>query len=316
LKLDLYRRDFSVNAMALALSPPRFGQLIDFFGSQRDLKERKLRVLHSLSFVEDPSRVIRGVRFEQRYDFEFDRQTSSLIHAAVSAGFFKNLPGRRLAHEFRQLFEEREPLRGLERLDELGVLAAIHPNLSLTPGLRERLTRLRETLTWFRLLFTGEDFSAWRIHVLGLSEGLGPQRLGELAAILGLSASEVEMVQAAQRRCQTALAELARATRPSEAVACLERLGLDELLFCMARTADERLRGQLSSYITTWRHHQPFLSGRDLLDLGFKPGRVLGQTLRQIRDRGLDGELRDRAAALEQARAALKAAKSSQTTVD
>ncbi|OPZ60766.1 MAG: Multifunctional CCA protein [Deltaproteobacteria bacterium ADurb.Bin510] len=308
LKLDLYRRDFSINAMALALAPARFGQLIDFFGSQRDLKERKLRVLHSLSFVEDPSRVVRGVRFEQRYDFEFDRQTSALIHAAVSAGFFKNLPGRRLAHEFRQLFEEREPLKGLERLDELGVLAAIHPDLNLTAGLRERLTRVRETLTWFRLLFTGEDFSAWRIHILSLSDGLGPQRLVELAATLGLNDSEIAAVQESRSRCQAALAALMRATRPSEAVASLEKLSLDELLFGMARSSDERLRGQLSSFITTWRHYQPLASGQDLLALGFRPGRALGVVLRQIRDRGLNGEIRDRAAALELALAALKAA--------
>ncbi|HPC48206.1 MAG TPA: CBS domain-containing protein, partial [Deltaproteobacteria bacterium] len=93
LKLDLYRRDFTINTMAVCLMPQRFGELIDYFGAQRDIKDRRIRVLHALSFVEDPSRILRAVRFEKRYAFTLGKQTLSLVHAAVRSGLLSSIPG-------------------------------------------------------------------------------------------------------------------------------------------------------------------------------------------------------------------------------
>ena len=109
LKLDLYRRDFTINTMAVCLVPQRFGELIDFFGAQRDMKEKHIRVLHALSFVEDPSRILRAVRFEKRYGFALGKQTLSLVHAAVRSGLLSNIPGRRISHEIRQILSEEDP---------------------------------------------------------------------------------------------------------------------------------------------------------------------------------------------------------------
>lgn len=129
LKMDLYRRDFSINTLAIHLCPPHFGKLVDFFGGQQDLKDGIIRVLHSLSFVEDPTRIIRAIRFEQRFQFKIGSQTERLIKNAVRLNIFQRLSGARIRHELRLLTEDSAPVDGLVRMRDLGLLMEIHPLL-------------------------------------------------------------------------------------------------------------------------------------------------------------------------------------------
>ncbi|MCE5334800.1 MAG: CBS domain-containing protein, partial [Desulfobacteraceae bacterium] len=124
LKMDLYRRDFTINTLALALNPDEFGHLIDFFSGQRDIKERIVRVLHNLSFVEDPTRVLRAIRFEQRFGFKIGKQTSALIRNAVRMGLLQKVGAHRFYHELRLIFEEEDPVPALRRMEDFGVMPA------------------------------------------------------------------------------------------------------------------------------------------------------------------------------------------------
>jgi len=103
LKMDLYRRDFTVNTLAVALNPDSFGQLIDFFGGQRDIKDKVIRVLHNLSFVEDPTRILRAIRFEQRFGFRIGKQTAGQIRNAVKMNLLEKMGGHRLFHEIQHI---------------------------------------------------------------------------------------------------------------------------------------------------------------------------------------------------------------------
>src|SRR6185295_10740104 len=111
IKEDLFRRDFTINALALRLNADRFGELIDFYGGQRDLKERTIRVLHSRSFIDDPTRVFRAVRFEYRFGFRLGKETLTLIRDAVELGLFHRLSGTRLLEELILLLSEENPRR-------------------------------------------------------------------------------------------------------------------------------------------------------------------------------------------------------------
>src|SRR5690349_20841423 len=104
--MDLYRRDFTINAMAMQINQASFGKLIDFFSSEKDLKDKKIRVLHALSFVEDPTRVFRAVRFEQRYNFKMGAQTLKFIENAQELNIFGKLSGSRLFHELEKILNE------------------------------------------------------------------------------------------------------------------------------------------------------------------------------------------------------------------
>ena len=305
LKLDLYRRDFTINTMAISLNPQRFGELIDFFGAQRDIKEKRLRVLHALSFVEDPSRILRAVRFEKRYGFSLGKQTLSLVHAAVKSGLLGNIPGRRISHEIRQILSEDDPLQSLDRLRELGVLTAIHPDLVFNAAIRENFIRVRQTISWFNLLYTHEAYRTWLIYLLALVDHMKPKMIIAICSRLGLSDVNIRNILAAKAKVDTVLKELTGNNRkkpPSSVVNTFEKVRLEEILFAMSKAKSAYVKEMISSYITTWRSYMPPVKGKDLIAIGFKKGKHLGNSLRLIRDKGLNGEIRDFSQAIAFAR--------------
>ena len=125
IKLDLFRRDFTINTLAIQLNATRSGNLIDFFSAQKDIKDKAVRVLHNLSFVEDPTRVFRAIRFEQRFGFVIGKLTANLIENAVRMDFFKRLSGRRVFTEIRLILEEDNPTDAVMRLHDFGLLKVI-----------------------------------------------------------------------------------------------------------------------------------------------------------------------------------------------
>ncbi|MGO9147680.1 MAG: CBS domain-containing protein [Desulfomonilia bacterium] len=295
LKLDLYRRDFTINTMAVCLVPQRFGELIDFFGAQRDMKEKHIRVLHALSFVEDPSRILRAVRFEKRYGFALGKQTLSLVHAAVRSGLLSNIPGRRISHEIRQILSEEDPLLSLDRLRDLDVLTAIHPDLVFNASVREDFCRAKQTISWFDLLYTHEEYRSWFIYLLALVEHMKPKKIIAICQRLGLTDENVRNILAARARVNAILRELVmiRTKSPSSVVKVLDKAVLEEMLFAMSKTKSTVVREMISSYITSLRSYKPPVTGKDLMAVGFKKGKLLGDTLRLIRDKGLNGEIKD-----------------------
>ena len=127
--MDLYRRDFTINTLAIQLNPKAFGELIDFFGGVKDIKEKVVRVLHNLSFVEDPTRVFRAIRFEQRFGFQIGKHTQNLMKNAVKMGFMERLSGGRVLSELILILQEDNPLPALKRMRDFDLLRFLHPNL-------------------------------------------------------------------------------------------------------------------------------------------------------------------------------------------
>ncbi|MBC7105347.1 MAG: CCA tRNA nucleotidyltransferase, partial [Firmicutes bacterium] len=134
IKLDLQRRDFTINTLAIRLSPEPLGELLDYYGGEQDLADGVIRVLHSLSFVDDPTRMLRAVRLEQRLNFRIEPRTEELIRSAIP--LLDRVSGDRIRHEFALILAEMYPLRALTRLEQLGILAGIHPDLRIDDWVR------------------------------------------------------------------------------------------------------------------------------------------------------------------------------------
>ncbi|HEY9161711.1 MAG TPA: CBS domain-containing protein [Desulfomonilia bacterium] len=295
LKLDLYRRDFTINTLAIALNPNRFGEMIDFFGGQRDIKEKRIRVLHSLSFVEDPSRILRAVRFEKRLGFSLGKQTLSLVHSAVASGFLNGIPGRRIFHEIGQILSENDPLPSMERLKDLGVLEAIHKGIIYNEQTAELFMHVKETLSWFNLLYTHERLRPWFVFIMALTDQMKPKTIIAIGESLGVGKEEIRQLLASK----TAAFEIFKAfaiekeRTPAWVVNTVEGASLEEILFVMSKTRSLDMKERISSFITSWRHYKPPVTGKDLIELGFKQNKQLGVCLKEIRDRGLNGEIKD-----------------------
>ena len=293
IKLDLFRRDFTVNALAVHLHPDHFGELIDFFGGQKDLKERVIRVLHNLSFVEDPTRVFRALRFEQRIGFEIARQTHMLMENAVRMELFGRLSGRRLFRELVLCLSEEKPLAVLKRLGDFGLLTFFHPGLQIDRPLEARLARLEGIVSWYRLLFTGEKFDPWIVNFLGLVEGM-PEK--EVEGVLSrFSLPEKFRTVFLQRRRMTIQVAKRLSSQPfpgrSEVYSLLNPLPTEFLLYVMGRTDAEGAKKAVSLYFTELKKVRVSLGGQDLKRIGFAPGPIYKEILQALLRSKLDGKL-------------------------
>lgn len=294
IKKDLYRRDFTINTLAVALRPRQFGQLIDFYGGQRDLKERLIRVLHSLSFVEDPTRVFRAIRFELRFDFHLSKETLALIKGAVKMELFHRLSGRRLLDELRLLFSERTPRHAVRRLSELGLLRFIHPTLTWSNRLDRRLIEVEAALDWYRLSSLDRPINGWLVYAMALAEAMPDQAVRDMLKRFPFVDAERDALNEARFLTQPACRTLSRRVppKPSETVRVLTGLSEECLVFLLAQSLTESAKRQLSLFLTTYRNVKPSLTGKELSALGLKPGPLYRTILGRLTEARLDGEVK------------------------
>lgn len=294
IKKDLYRRDFTINALAVRLNGRGFGDVLDFYGGQRDLKDKAVRVLHSLSFIEDPTRVFRAIRFEARFGFHLGKDTMALIKAAVKMELFHRLSGHRLLEELKALCSEREPKTGLKRLAELGLLRFIHPKLAWTARLEKLLLATEETLDWYRLLYLDRKTEAWLVYVMALAAVLPDRGAGEIMKRFPFSEREATTLKAFRGGAHRALRQLAKQPplKPSAVVHLLQDMPDEALVAMMAQSSSEQVKRQVSAFLTSYQYVRPVLTGVELKAMGLKPGPQFKKILDRLLDARLNGEVK------------------------
>jgi len=289
-KMDLLRRDFTINALALALNPGRFGTLLDYFGGLQDLHDRVIQVLHSLSFVEDPTRVFRAIRFEQRLHFKLGETTHRLIRDAVAKGLFETLAGPRIFGELTLILKERNPLPALARMEELDVLRYVHPRVKVTRAGLRLFGALRR-----RLAVLGEQDRecGWVLYLAALCEGLGPRGATELCVRLAIpprTAARLVALVGDGRRLQKKL-EAARPWRASIVHALLAPQPREIALYVWARTTSRGAADAVRDYIAAGASVVTELKGHDLLALGYRPGPLYREILAALLAERLEGHV-------------------------
>lgn len=295
IKKDLYRRDFTINTLAIKLNPENFGQLIDFFGGHRDLREKTIRILHNLSFIEDPTRAFRAIRFSERFDFKISKHTKNLIKTAVKINLFNKLSGSRLYDELNLLFLETEPLKAIKRLLELDLLKFIHPNLVLTKALEETFEAIQETFAWFNLLFLEEELNKAHLFLMALFEGLKTQEREKALQRLSVPPSARKEILEGIEQSKAVLLKLQSVLqKEKEIYYTLQPLSLPTILFTIAKAKDKRQKKVISLYLTTLRKIKPALTGKDLKTMGYRPGPLFNKILKAILDARLEGHIKSR----------------------
>jgi tRNA nucleotidyltransferase (CCA-adding enzyme) len=297
IKKDLYRRDFTINALAFRLNAKAFGDVLDFYGGQRDLNDKVIRVLHGLSFIEDPTRVFRAVRFESRFGFHLGKDTAALISGAVKMNLFQRLSGHRLLEELKLLLGEREPKQGIKRLAELNLLKFIHPKLSWSDRLDKLLTALEEAVDWYRLLYLDRKMDVWMVYMMALLELLPERAVKDVLKRFPLSEQEATRLTMARVGCHNIIRRLAstRSLKPADVYHLLSGLSDETLLILMAKSKGETAKRRVSAFLTTYQHVKPILSGTDLKTMGLKPGPQFKKLLDQLLAARLNGEVRTEA---------------------
>ncbi|HUT20159.1 MAG TPA: CBS domain-containing protein [Anaerolineae bacterium] len=305
IKQDLHRRDFTINTLAIRLDRDHYGELLDFYGGEQDLQNGVIRVLHSLSFVEDPTRILRAVRLEQRLGFHIERRTRELIPNAL--GFLRRVSGERIRHELFLLFQEPEPEAGLARMEELGILRQIHPGLRCDGWLQHKFCELRQALpTWYeqswRPSFVEEDHdglhgttlptsNVHHLYLALLSYRLIMPELDTLCARLRLARDDVDLLhEVASLKTEVEALQIGDVP-PSEVHRLLAPYSGPAILAVWIATDSRGVREHLSRHWEAYRHVKPAIGGDDLKAMGYKPGPIFGQVLDALRDMRLDGQV-------------------------
>jgi tRNA nucleotidyltransferase (CCA-adding enzyme) len=289
LRQDLFRRDFTINTLAIRLGPePGYG-LIDLFGGRRDLQEKKLRVMHDLSFLDDPTRILRAVRLESRLGFQLSPKALDLARGALAAGAFDRLSGSRLKEELAKLLGEPDLAHpGIERLAGLGVLRGIDPLLALDGAARERLRAALDAHDWYRREGIADPLvEAWRLPLLALVARWREEDLERLAGRLLLAGEERRLLTGLPSRLAAARESLREAREPHQIAEALDPLAGEDLLLLTAEGDD----GLVRRYLTGLRPLTLSVRGADLLAAGAPPGPRIGEALRATRRARLDGRI-------------------------
>jgi tRNA nucleotidyltransferase (CCA-adding enzyme) len=311
IRQDLYRRDFTINALALRLTgrngqgsqmksatrPDRPGIILDFFGGFLDLHDRRIRVLHSNSFIEDPTRIYRAVRFAVRLGFHIDSETENYIRNALECGIYHHVQDSnsrapaletRLKSELKYILEAPYWQPALKLLGDLGAFKCIHPHLQLSRELWRRIRLCDRALKWFD---PEKNFPHWQLRLEILIADLTPEYRGKVATNLQLTHESIQRLTNLHQ-ISHALQKITDLNRPSEIVLLLRSYDICTLIIIAVTIT--RVRRHIWRYLTRWRHIKPILDGNDLKILGYKPGKQFKLMLDRLLAATLDGEIGDR----------------------
>lgn len=301
IRQDLYRRDFTVNAMAVSLRGEDFGRLVDPFGGLADLERGVLRVLHNLSFIDDPTRIFRAIRYENRYGFQMDGHTLGLARACVEMDLVGELSSARLRDELQALLDEDRVGDSILRLAELGIDRSIHPHLAADEEAVSLVERTDELRGRYAL-----EVPRWRLRLAVLARRLPPGELYDWFDRLRLRRRDADRIADAVTVADRLVELLNASDEPAGIRSLIEPHDPDGALLALA-VASEEAKGRLELYFEELRDVELEISGADLRELGVDESPQVGEILSQILRRKLNGEIGGRADELDAAKELLKA---------
>jgi tRNA nucleotidyltransferase (CCA-adding enzyme) len=276
---DMRRRDFTINALAIRLDGSHFGELRDDLNGMEDLQKGVVRVLHPRSFIDDPTRMYRAVRYEGRYGFKIAQDTLAPIPEARS--LVEELSAQRIRHELDLILEEPNAVSMLARLDELDLLAPIHPALSNFN--QSNLATLKSDAA--ALQNRQSRWILWLMHLIG-------QEIELVNARLHFTKDLLKMMRSAS--LLNANRTVVVGLKPSQCVELLEGYSPRALQIVCHVLSDDEIKNILSKYLSGWRYVKPKTTGHDLKKRGIPPGPKYAEILRRLRAAWLDGEVKNK----------------------
>lgn len=309
IRQDLYRRDFTINALAVRLTQPkrgefsRKGDLLDFFGGLLDLRSHLIRVLHANSFIEDPTRIYRAVRFAVRLHFRIEPQTEEYIRYAIDSGVYQKLrtgdrqpPAltTRLRAELKYILQANYWKPAVRLLSDLGALRCLDEELTLTSKL---WWQIRTCSRWLRYLDPEHNWQHWLIRLEVLIASLAPANGIAIATNLQLPKDSLQRLQQLESMESAVTQQLSHCDRPSEIYQLL-RPYQDVGLILLAVRTSKVIRSIIWQYLTKLSSIKPLLNGNDLKTLGYKPGHIYKLILDDVLAATLDGKLNSQTEAI------------------
>jgi tRNA nucleotidyltransferase (CCA-adding enzyme) len=290
IKLDLHRRDFTMNTLALRLDGHHYGELYDYWGGMSDLRHGIVRVLHSLSFVDDPTRMLRAVRFEKRFNFRIEDRTLQLLQEAIT--LMDRVSGDRIRHELNTILAESNAAQILTRLNELQLLKAIHPNLGWDEWHSQHLKTLPDSEPNPDWGIDGPLLPVEQKRSLAYAVWLMRLPVEQAAQVCGRLKVSVELRNVLIEACNLWCDLPSLVTQPPSQI--YDRLVDVPSLsrYAVYLASDEpQLRNVLEAYSTRWQKISTSIDGHELRKRGLPPSPVYKEILSGLRNAWLDGQV-------------------------
>ncbi len=291
---DLYRRDFTINTLVIAINLDNFGQLLDMFQGKSDIARKKLRILHELSFIDDPTRILRAIRFQERYDFKIESRTLKHLGEAIKLKMLSAVSPQRLRDELVLMLKEKEPLKALKALEKLAGLDFIQPTLRLSRKTENFLRSCRDQVDWFKTKFDGHrHLDSWLVYLSGLLSGLEAGQVQAVCEKFVFRKGEEKRIMDFFLFRDKLLSKLSRPKlRPSSVFHLLEPLSYEVIILLKASAADKSALANLENFFHTYNRTAISLGGHDLKSLGFMPGPHYQKILRRVLNAKLNGKVK------------------------
>jgi tRNA nucleotidyltransferase (CCA-adding enzyme) len=282
LKEDLYRRDFTINAMAVGLSD---GKLVDHFGGEADLRNKIIRVLHDLSFIDDPTRILRAVRFEQRYDLRIEPRTLFLLKNALRRKMLERVHPHRTRDDLILILKERNVIKNIRRLDKLSGFDFISDKIKVTGKVLAFLKNIGKEIAWFNKINpVRRPLDCWLIYLMGLFENLDGREIKDICVKFGFRKGEEKRLLSCKQAKLKAVKELCSPKiKPSRIFALLEPLSYEVIIALKASRDNQVFSRNIKNFLEIYNGMRIFVCGEDLHCLGLPPGpkyqKIFGRVL-------------------------------------
>jgi len=301
LKDDLLRRDFTINAMAISINRLDFGRFIDFFGGKEDLRHRKIRVLHDLSFIDDPTRILRAIRFEQRYNFKIEPKTLRLLREAVRLKMLEKVQPQRLRDELILILKEEKPLKQLRSIKELVGFSFISPGLSLSKKTTTLLNGITQEVIWFKKKHPRRrQLDIWLIYLMGLLDSLGVDKIKLICRQFAFRKGEEKRLLTYRKLQSRFIGKLSQSKiKPSRVFGLLEPLSYEVIIFIKAKFKNHNIKKHIENFFQDYNGTRLYISGEDLRSLGLAPGPHYQKIFHRLLNAKLDGLLKTKKEELE-----------------
>jgi len=297
IKADLFRRDFTINSMAVKLTGANAFCLMDYFNGERDLKNKEIHVLHSLSFIEDPCRLFRAIRFEQRFGFKMGKQTEAFMRNTIKKRLVDSLSGTRLFNEIKLLLKEKNSVDCIRRMQELDLFHFVSPEMLKDPKELEILEKLESIFSWAAMINLRKEPEAWQVYFLGLIYTLDDEAFLKAADRLQLTTRMKSSLEKDRAQCRVSLKRLSskKDWEPEEIYHTFANLSIEAVLYLLALSSSDRLNQYANIYFTQYQGKaEPTLTGDDLVKMGMEPGPVFQSVFNALREARVAGKVNTR----------------------
>ena len=292
---DLFRRDFTINALAIRINKNRLGELVDDFKGLDDLKQKKIRILHDQSFRDDPTRILRAVRFEQRFDFQIERHSLKLLKSALDQGLVRHVKPERYFEEFKKILAEGSPRKSIRRLYPLGGLDFLGIVFKDMSGTLEFMKKLEGIPAGFYKMFSHQRTIQYGlVYFMALVEGVSSLKLKKILKRFNFKRSDQDKILSCRERPRVVSVLKRKTLRPSQVFAALKPLSYETILFLRAKASSRIVMDRIDRFLKEYDFVKLTINGNVLKALGIPPGKAMGGILKVLLYTKVDGLIKTR----------------------